>query len=936
MIGKNILHYEIIEKLGEGGMGIVYLAEDTKLKRRVAIKFLPHRITANSDESKRFEIEAQAAAALNHPNIATIYAIEQISDEMFIVMEYVDGMELKEKLKSDPISIDDSQNIALQIARGLQEAHEKNIIHRDIKSANIMITKKGQVKIMDFGLAKVHGGAELTQEQSTIGTAAYMSPEQARGDKVDQRSDQWSFGVIFYEMLTGQLPFRGDYDQAVIYSILNEEADNPQSINQEIPELIAACIIKCLQKDRELRYLNMSAVINDLTANHTHSSTSTIAINNNSLPASVSKNKKVLYIGGLFIVLMLVIVWQFINSDNSISSAGVKKDNSIAVMYFENNSSDEEMKWFSRGLPHMLITDLEREREIEVMGYQRMYDILKQMDLEENENIDRSIASDVAQKAGINNILYGSIFKMGEQIRIDFQLENMTDGKIIMADHVLGSEVLQLADRISEKIIGQFHNKTNNASFENKSRKSATDNIQAYRYFFEGEKLLNQYQWTEAAEQFTNAIKLDSTFALAYYKYAIAVDWTEDTSTVNTSYYFEQALKYGDRLNDCNLRLTRALLEIDKQGLEKSIPLFEQIVKDYPEDKEALYQLSESYYHGNYFEKAIAVMEELLLLDPDFRLGMAHMSEAYLGMGDFEKATVEVNHQIRINPTESRPYVVFADIQTLRGNKVEAYAYYDSAIIKYTDNEFINDPNMAKISAMILFGNFNKTEQELLKYLEKNIIALNNPERASSFIYLLLSYLKELMGDSEKALTYINIAKKIFSHARIWRDLGTWHAQFGEIRKAKALADSILQKNYGEPNRYYYHLSGYIALAEKDFPRAIDNFSKSGTSLKYRYPLLLAYKLNKDYEKGIRLGEKLTPLGGKNIIRLPDMWINYYNTLYYSYFIYELGTVYELSGDNKKALQTYEHIINVWKDADKDIPLYKKTIQKIDNLKDVL
>ena len=197
MTGKTILHYKIIEKLGEGGMGVVYLAEDTKLKRRVAIKFLPHNIAANSEVKNRFEIEAQAAAALNHPNIATIHAIEESDDQIFLVMEYIEGEELKSSVgvhRDAPLQLDDIIKYAIQIAEGLRAAHEKGIVHRDIKSSNIMITDDGQVKIMDFGLAKIGVGVQLTKEQSTIGTAAYMSPEQTRGEEVDYRTDIWSFG----------------------------------------------------------------------------------------------------------------------------------------------------------------------------------------------------------------------------------------------------------------------------------------------------------------------------------------------------------------------------------------------------------------------------------------------------------------------------------------------------------------------------------------------------------------------------------------------------------------------------------------------------------------------------------------------------------------------------------------------------------------------
>ncbi|MHB8580803.1 MAG: serine/threonine protein kinase, partial [Ignavibacteriaceae bacterium] len=263
-IGKTITHYKIIEKLGEGGMGVVYKAEDTKLKREVAIKFLPHSISANKEERQRFEIEAQAAAALNHPNIATIHAIEEYENDLFIVMEYLDGTELKETISKNKLTLDQSLNIIEQIAKGLQAAHQKGIIHRDIKSSNIMITRTGTVKVMDFGLAKLGGTSQITKLGTTLGTTAYMSPEQAKGEHVDKRTDIWSLGIIIYEMLTGSMPFKGDFEQAIIYSILNEEPVSMMSIKDGIPIKLEQLVRQSLIKDPGSRYQNLDELIKDL------------------------------------------------------------------------------------------------------------------------------------------------------------------------------------------------------------------------------------------------------------------------------------------------------------------------------------------------------------------------------------------------------------------------------------------------------------------------------------------------------------------------------------------------------------------------------------------------------------------------------------------------------------------------------------------------
>ena len=264
MVGKSVSHYQIIDKLGEGGMGIVYKAHDTKLDRIVALKFLPPHLTKSEQDKARFLQEAKAAAALNHTNVCTIHDIQVHEDQQFIVMEYVEGQTLKDKLHKGPLNIKDAVEYAIQIAEALKAAHSKGIVHRDIKSENIMVTETGQVKVMDFGLAKLRGSAQLTKTGTTIGTIAYMSPEQARGEKVDNRSDIWSAGVILYEMLTGQRPFQGDYEQAVVFSILNEEPKPLMVVRTGIPIDLEKIFTKMVKKNPEERHQSVKDLIVDL------------------------------------------------------------------------------------------------------------------------------------------------------------------------------------------------------------------------------------------------------------------------------------------------------------------------------------------------------------------------------------------------------------------------------------------------------------------------------------------------------------------------------------------------------------------------------------------------------------------------------------------------------------------------------------------------
>lgn len=264
MIGESIAHYKILEKLGAGGMGEVYLAEDKDLDRKVALKFLPERYTNDAELNRRFKREAKAIAALNHPNIITVHEIAEFNGRAYIAMEYVHGESLREEIKKGPVSIARMVEILMQICEGLSEAHQAGIVHRDIKPENILIDKSRRVKILDFGLALMKDFSRMTKDESTLGTLKYMSPEQYQSTEVTHRTDIWSFGVVLFEMLTGQLPFRGDYEAAVMYSVINEEPKSAFNIRGEVTADLDQIISKSLEKDPDNRYQDFEAVISDL------------------------------------------------------------------------------------------------------------------------------------------------------------------------------------------------------------------------------------------------------------------------------------------------------------------------------------------------------------------------------------------------------------------------------------------------------------------------------------------------------------------------------------------------------------------------------------------------------------------------------------------------------------------------------------------------
>ena len=451
MIGKTISHYQIMEKLGEGGMGVVYKAEDTKLKRRVALKFLPLELTKDPEAKQRFEREAQAAAALNHPNIVTVYEIGEHEGQVFIAMEYVEGKTLKELITvgtrhavplptaPHPLPITQVIEIASQLASGLAAAHAKGIVHRDIKPQNILIDKNNHVKILDFGLAKLKGLSSLTKVSSTLGTVHYMSPEQTMGQDVDHRTDIWSIGVVLYEMLTGQLPFRGDYEQAVIYSILNEEPEPPLPAGSEVTDALERLIMKALSKDPEKRPARMGELSTGL-AEALRQAGNPVTPLQAALP-------------------------------------------SIAVLPFVNMSADAENEYFSDGLAEELITRISRLRDLRVVARTSAFAF-------KNKGLD---IREIGRKLNVQNILEGSVRKSSSRLRITAQLINVADGFHLWSEQYDREikDIFAIQDEIAHEIVTKL--KVNLMSEDKNQAPSRIENVEAYQRFLRGRHLLSKY-----------------------------------------------------------------------------------------------------------------------------------------------------------------------------------------------------------------------------------------------------------------------------------------------------------------------------------------------------------------------------------------------------------------------------------------------------------
>jgi TolB-like protein/predicted Ser/Thr protein kinase len=411
--------YEILEELGRGGMGVVYKAEDTKLKRTVALKFLPPELTHIPDVKDRFMREAQAAAALDHPNICTVYEFDEAEEKTFISMAYVEGQSLRKKLESGPLELDEALRIALQAAQGLQMAHKKGVVHRDIKSANIMVTEDNQAKIMDFGLARMTGGTLITQEGMTMGTVAYMSPEQARGEEIDHRTDIWSLGVVLYEMFGGQLPFKGEHDQAVVYSILNHKPKPLSELRSEIPVSIGQVVDKALEKNPEKRYQQIDELLDDLKSISAGIVPEEIKVRLRK--AKLRRRKRaILYAVAAGLVIVMVVI-----AFNLFMGGRIEAIESIAVLPFENLTGDDGQEYFVDGATDEVINQLSK---IGAWMVKSRHSIMQY------KGVDKPLA-EIARELNVDAVVEGTVFQTGENVRIGIRLiDVLPEEKSLWAD----------------------------------------------------------------------------------------------------------------------------------------------------------------------------------------------------------------------------------------------------------------------------------------------------------------------------------------------------------------------------------------------------------------------------------------------------------------------------------------------------------------------